>query len=124
MNALKRADWTPLMLACTKTDKLDTVRLLLDNKAIVECQNKDGWTAMHIACREGTLDVFRLLRDSNADIFNKTKNGRNTLHIAALHGNQAIVEDLLATGKYHDFRPISMDNFAEIWCRFEPEWQR
>lgn len=103
VNALKRSDWTPLMLACTKTakhDKLETVRVLLENDAIVNFRNKDGWTAAHIACREGFLPILQLLRCHNANLAEKTRNGRSALHIASLHKRREIVQDLLGAGEY------------------------
>lgn len=91
------------MLACTKMDKHDklaTVRLLLDNGAIVDYRNKDGWTAVHIACREGDPAVLRLLLNHNADVSKRTNNGRSGLHVAALHGNTEIAQHLLRVGEY------------------------
>lgn len=42
VNPIKRADWTPLMLACTKTgeDALKTVNLLMDYRAKLDLENK------------------------------------------------------------------------------------
>lgn len=52
-NALKRGDWTALMLACTKEDVEIVQRLLEDPRTHLRLQNKDGWSAFHLACREG-----------------------------------------------------------------------
>lgn len=41
---------TPLMLACTK-HSLSVVQELVAAGANLRLQNKDGWTAFHIACR-------------------------------------------------------------------------
>lgn len=49
-DCLKQADWTPLMLSCTKNN-LDIVKLLVNKGADLSLKNKDGWTAFHIACR-------------------------------------------------------------------------
>lgn len=84
MDALKRADWTPLMLACTKnnTEALKCVKLLLDANADVEIKNKDGWNALLIACRTGNIDIIKLLIEKNSStVKTLSKNGRNALHI-------------------------------------------
>ncbi|OQR68288.1 ankyrin repeat domain-containing protein 16-like [Tropilaelaps mercedesae] len=51
VDALKRADWTPLMLACTRNDNEAMVGLLLRKGARATLRNKDGWTPFHIATR-------------------------------------------------------------------------
>nr|XP_023019446.1 ankyrin repeat domain-containing protein 16-like [Leptinotarsa decemlineata] len=98
VNALKRADWTPLMLACTKLNPQNswqTVHLLLENKSIVNYKNKDGWTCAHLIAREGDETIFKLLIEYGLEVRAKTSNGRTALHIAALHGKLKIVEVLL-----------------------------
>ena len=66
VDALKRADWTPLMLACTKSGNEGVVAALLEAGADPALQNKDGWTAFHLAARaeeEGTGVLEVLLRN-------------------------------------------------------------
>jgi ankyrin repeat protein len=50
IDPLKRADWTPLMLACTKGN-LHIVKTLIENGAMMDLRNKDGWTPFHISSR-------------------------------------------------------------------------
>lgn len=97
VNALKRADWTPLMLASTKTNagSFKIAELLIEHGAIINHQNKDGWTALHFACKEGNVDIVNLLLENGADAQKKTKNGRLPLHVASLHGHKAVVSELL-----------------------------
>lgn len=97
VNALKRADWTPLMLACTKKC-LETVRILVERGALVNYRNKDGWSCMHLAAREGCGAIFKFLVDKGGDCCVKTKNGRSVLHVAALHGSLEVVGILLGLG--------------------------
>ncbi|KAG5889546.1 hypothetical protein JTB14_024954 [Gonioctena quinquepunctata] len=101
VNALKRADWTPIMLACTKI-KTDNSRkivdLLLENGSLVNYRNKDGWTCAHLISREGDETVFKLLLQHGLDVKVKSNNGRTALHVAALHGKLNIVETLLNLG--------------------------
>lgn len=101
VNAIKRADWTPLMLSCTKTsggENYDIVKLFLNHNASVNYKNKDGWTSLHLICREGDPAILNLLINSGLDLKIKTKNGRTGLHVAALHGHLKIVEMLLKLG--------------------------
>lgn len=109
VNALKRADWTPLMLACTKfsndsQSRLKIVELLLDNGALINYSNKDGWTCLHLIAREGDVDILNLLIKYGVNIQTKTKNCRTALHVAALHGNLQVVNILLASGLNADER--------------------
>ena len=57
MDALKRADWTPLMLACTKAGNECIVSALLEGGANAKLKNKDGWTAFHLAARAAEEDT-------------------------------------------------------------------
>lgn len=63
VNALRRGDWTPLMLACTKIKpiNLKIVKLLVDKGAYINMPNKDGWTCVHLLAREGGLDILDYL---------------------------------------------------------------
>ena len=85
VNSLKRADWTPLMLACTKTgpEALSCVQSLLNANANISIKNKDGWTPFHLACRSGDLNIVNLLLKYSPECIEAmSKNGRNALHIA------------------------------------------
>ncbi|XP_048522030.1 ankyrin repeat domain-containing protein 16 isoform X2 [Dendroctonus ponderosae] len=98
VNALRRGDWTPLMLACTKIQpviNLKIVKLLVEKGAYINMPNKDGWTCVHILAREGGVDVLHYLINQGLNVCPKTKNGRTALHIAALHGNIEILDMVL-----------------------------
>nr|CAD7263675.1 unnamed protein product [Timema shepardi] len=98
VNALKRADWTPLMLACTKVgpDALEIVNILLSNGAKPKLHNKDGWTALHIASREGDVNIVSAVLSADCSLIKlKSHNGRTPLHTAALHGQDSVVALLL-----------------------------
>jgi hypothetical protein len=86
VNPIKRSDWTPLMLVCTKLGSmaLDTAHVLLNHKADPHIMNKDGWTALHIACRIGHRDIVELLLQHFPALVNvRSNNGRFPLHIAS-----------------------------------------
>ena len=82
VDATKRADWTPLMLACTKNDE-NVIRILVENGACINLHNKDGWNSFHLACREGNVNVVSYLLSKNPEIWKtRSKNGRTPLHTA------------------------------------------
>jgi len=97
VNSLKRADWSPLMLAATKTgpDAYNSVIALLDAGADTSLRNKDGWTAFHLASREGDENVISALLQRDPSAWNTVSNNQRTPeHTAALHGHTAILEIL------------------------------
>ena len=91
VDSLKRADWTPLMMAVTKTgqDAQSVVKALVeDGNANVMLENKDGWNSFHLAAREGDIDILKLLFKAFPKCCRtKSKNGRTPAHTAALNGN-------------------------------------
>ena len=61
-----------------------------------DLKNKDGWTAFHIACREGHEDVIRYFLDLDASLWQtESAVSRTTLHTAVLHGRTEAVKILL-----------------------------
>ncbi len=88
VDPLKRADWTPLMLACTKRGNLSVVDALLKHGADNSLANKDGWTPFHLACREGDVNIMgRLIQVCPDSWRTKSKNGRTPLHSSAQAGD-------------------------------------
>lgn len=99
IDCLKRADWTPLMLACTKigSEACKCIRILLEAKANPLRRNKDGWIPAFIVCRSGDVNALSLFLDyAPESIALRSNNGRSTLHIAAFNGHEEII-DLLST---------------------------
>ena len=82
MNALKRADWTPLMLAATRPD-CGCVAALLAAGALPRLVNKDGWTAAQVAARAGHQGVLELLLNAEPRLTEqRSRTGRTLLHTA------------------------------------------
>ncbi|XP_040611478.1 ankyrin repeat domain-containing protein 16 isoform X2 [Mesocricetus auratus] len=58
VDSLKKADWTPLMMACTRKN-LEVIQDLVEYGANPLLKNKDGWNSFHIASREGDPVILR-----------------------------------------------------------------
>ncbi|XP_050449067.1 ankyrin repeat domain-containing protein 16-like [Cataglyphis hispanica] len=100
VDALKRGDWTPLMLACTKNGPAacQCISALLAANANAYLRNKDGWTPLLIACRAGDENAIDLLlKHSPKSIDDRSNNGRSALHIAAFHGHERVINLLVAS---------------------------
>ncbi|XP_030617630.1 ankyrin repeat domain-containing protein 16 isoform X2 [Delphinapterus leucas] len=95
VDCLKKADWTPLMMACTRRN-LEVVQDLMEHGANPLLKNKDGWNSFHIASREGDPLILQyLLAVCPAAWKTESKIGRTPLHTAAMHGCSEAVEVLL-----------------------------
>lgn len=100
VDCLKKADWTPLMMACTRRD-LGVIQDLVEHGANPLLKNKDGWNSFHIASREGDPLVLQyLLTVCPAAWKTESKIGRTPLHTAALHGCLEAVKVLLQRCQY------------------------
>ncbi|XP_077120590.1 ankyrin repeat domain-containing protein 16 [Ranitomeya variabilis] len=100
VDSLKKADWTPLMMACTRRN-VDVIKDLIEHKADPKLKNKDGWNSFHIASREGDPAVITYLLDTFPVIWNtESKIKRTPLHTAAMHGCLDVVQILLERCSY------------------------
>jgi ankyrin repeat protein len=87
VDAFKKGDWTPLMIASTssKIQAAKIVHILLRHRANPELKNKDGWTAMHLACKAGNIDVVMQLASAKSSLLTEpSRSGRISLHIAGM----------------------------------------
>eukprot|EP00062_Callorhinchus_milii_P006623 gi/632947759/ref/XP_007889211.1/ PREDICTED: ankyrin repeat domain-containing protein 16 [Callorhinchus milii] len=100
VDSLKKADWTPLMMACARRN-LEVIRDLIESGANPGLKNKDGWNSFHVACREGDPAIVRYLLEVSPGVWDtRSKISRTPLHTAALHGCLEVVEILLRRCQY------------------------
>ncbi|NXH09545.1 ANR16 protein, partial [Bucco capensis] len=106
VDCLKKADWTPLMMACTRQN-LEVIKALVEHGANPLLKNKDGWNCFHIASREGHPHVLLYLLDVSPGSWDTESTIKRTpLHTAAMHGCSDAVELLLERCQY---KPDSRD---------------
>ena len=97
IDALKKSDWTPLMMACTKPGNLEVVRFLVDKGARMDLVNKDGWNAVFLAGRTGDLEIFKFLVEKFPKGLEQiSKNGRYTINTILQHGHVDLLSFLLS----------------------------
>nr|XP_033813911.1 ankyrin repeat domain-containing protein 16 [Geotrypetes seraphini] len=107
VDCLKKGDWTPLMMACTRKN-LEVIKDLIEHGANPLLKNKDGWNSFHIASREGDPQVLGYLLSVSPDVWKtESKIKRTPLHTAAMHGCLQAVELLLERCQYE---PDSRDS--------------
>uniref|UniRef100_A0A2I3G9A2 Ankyrin repeat domain-containing protein 16 n=1 Tax=Nomascus leucogenys TaxID=61853 RepID=A0A2I3G9A2_NOMLE len=105
VDCLKKADWTPLMMACTRKN-LGVIQELVEHGANPLLKNKDGWNSFHIASREGDPLILQYLLTVCPDAWKtESKIRRTPLHTAAMHGHLEAVKVLLKRCQYEpDYR--------------------
>ncbi|XP_067861251.1 ankyrin repeat domain-containing protein 16 isoform X2 [Heptranchias perlo] len=95
VDCLKKADWTPLMMACTRRN-LEVIKDLVESGASLTLKNKDGWNSFHIACRAGDPEIIQYLLEVSPGIWDvESRIKRTPLHTAAMHGCFETAEVLL-----------------------------
>ncbi|KAI8380249.1 ankyrin repeat-containing domain protein [Blakeslea trispora] len=82
-NAMKRGDWTPIMIAATK-GHMDILRLLVESGSLLKRTTRDGRTPLYLAVQEGHLEASKFLTDQYPDaITQATNSGRLPIQAAA-----------------------------------------
>lgn len=100
VNQLNRSAQTPLLYVCSfefySKLAINYAEQLLRAGALVDCQDNEGNTALHIACKASNNNLVFLLLDYKADTKIKNNLGQTALHVAAQHIPTESVEFLLA----------------------------
>ncbi|KFP34126.1 Ankyrin repeat domain-containing protein 16, partial [Colius striatus] len=108
VDCLKKADWTPLMMACTRQN-LEVIKALVEHGANPLLKNKDGWNCFHIASREGHLHILQyLLEVSPGSWDTESKIKRTPLHTAGFQRHQHLCLGFVISPRCH-YKPDSRD---------------
>jgi ankyrin repeat protein/Flp pilus assembly protein TadD len=91
----------PLLAAASRGDD-EAVRAFLNNRSNVHVQTSRGYTALHLAAREGHTEVVRMLLFAGADVH--TGSRTTPLHLAAARGEEASARMLIDYGANVDAR--------------------
>ena len=76
---------TKCLLQAAEQGCLDSCKFLIENKAYVNLQDKNGWSPLYKAVENGHLDCCDLLIKHKADVNLQDKDGWSPLHVAALN---------------------------------------
>ncbi|XP_011728452.2 ankyrin repeat and death domain-containing protein 1B isoform X2 [Macaca nemestrina] len=78
-----------------KSNNLDLMEKLSENKVNINAVNNHGLTVIHLAAWSGSLEVMLMLVKAGADQRAKNQDGMNALHFAAQSNHVRIVEYLI-----------------------------
>ena len=70
----------PLILAIRNWDD-DIAKMLIENGADIHKRDKEGNTALHAACAEGSIELIELLLEKGASVAAKNKENQNALNV-------------------------------------------
>ena len=86
---------TPLHMACGLFPSPEIVKLLLQKKADVNVQDRNGWTPLHCAANESNFEICELLLNvDNIDVGVLNRDGTSVLHYLARNSPSASQIDL------------------------------
>lgn len=74
------------------------IELLLHYGALINAEDGEKWTALHLACHTGHMDCIRLLVKEGADVNARTDIQDTPIMIAIRHNNSEILEYLISQG--------------------------
>ncbi|XP_059519444.1 ankyrin repeat domain-containing protein 16 isoform X3 [Myotis daubentonii] len=112
VDCLKKADWTPLMMACTRKN-LEVIQDLVEHGADPLLKNKDGWNSFHIASREGDPPILQYLLTICPDAWKtESKISRTPLHTAGMARSSASPSRMTSSWRVLKNRD---------WCQYQPD---
>ncbi|UCD18829.1 MAG: ankyrin repeat domain-containing protein, partial [candidate division WOR-3 bacterium] len=115
---------TPLHHA-VRHDSMSTVRVLVENGALINVTDANGMTPLHMAVNNGNGEIADFLIEKGAQLnIKESKYGFSELHIAAIKGGGNLVDRLITEGakadtednegmtpldhaRYHGFRSVA-----------------
>ncbi len=111
-NAVDYRGYTPLHIACWKSD-LETVKKLLEYNAKVNVSSYRGYTPLHMAVarKNADIEIVKLLLENGADINAVDVDGNTVLHCAKWHNNEKIIKILLEKGA----NPATLNKLSESY---------
>lgn len=92
------AGWTPLHNAAAAGDVAQATDLLRLDPRLVNADDGNGHTPLHVAVDQGRRDAAKLLLDRGANVQAQDNCGWTPLHTAAYAGRKAVAELLIARG--------------------------
>ncbi|KAK5996184.1 Ankyrin repeat and protein kinase domain-containing protein 1 [Cladobotryum mycophilum] len=76
----------------------ELISVLLEYQPPLNCRNKAGETALHVASQKGCIDCVESLAHAGADLSVVSRRGWTPLMLAARHGNSTVAGALLRLG--------------------------
>jgi ankyrin repeat protein len=87
-------------------------------EALLNQQNSDGWTPLHVASNEGHVDLIELFVEFGGCVDARSRNFRTPLHIASIRGNLSVIQAVLMAGA--DINAKDIDGNTP--CHFSSEY--
>ncbi|MCA7010493.1 ankyrin repeat domain-containing protein [Wolbachia endosymbiont of Tribolium confusum] len=95
---LKKAQLGEQLLTVVQVGNLKEVKDLVSQGAILNAQDRYGWTPLYFAVSSNRLDIVRYLIENGANINAKDKEGKTPLHWASSNGKLDIAKYLIGKG--------------------------
>ncbi|XP_038710567.1 protein VAPYRIN-like isoform X2 [Tripterygium wilfordii] len=90
--------WSEIHAAAMFDRDDDIASLVKRQPWSLDCRDKEGRTALHLAASKGNIRCAQVLLESGADKDARSINGRTALHRAAANGDRSMVELLIEMG--------------------------
>lgn len=84
-----------LLKACKRNAKYEVVKLLCEERALLNAVDNKGNTALHISSFHGNPNMVKVLLKRNADVDMTNSQGRIPLHYAARGGDLRVIKMLV-----------------------------
>lgn len=88
----------PAILLAANGEHWETLRMLIEKGAEVNCKNRHGWSPLHIAAQKGHEESIKKLQEANAFVNRRDAAGDTALYIAAQANQIGAVQLLLELG--------------------------